>query len=111
MDQLTLKRVPIGLDQSQEDYDVLAGGAVVGRIFLNAAAFEGRQWGWTLAYCHHEDRAPTHGYESTREAAITAFAKSWRRWVGRMGDREGEEQTLEGRKVGWGVHSWGSSST
>jgi len=28
---------------------------------------------------HHEDRTPTHGYEPTREAAMTAFAKSWRR--------------------------------
>ena len=28
---------------------------------------------------HHEDRAPTHGYSETREAAMAAFAKSWRR--------------------------------
>ena len=28
---------------------------------------------------HHEDRWPTHGYEPTREAAMAAFAKSWRR--------------------------------
>jgi hypothetical protein len=28
---------------------------------------------------HHEDRTPTHGYAPTREAAMTAFAKSWRR--------------------------------
>jgi hypothetical protein len=34
---------------------------------------------WTLAFGHHEDRAPTHGYEATREAAMAAFAKSWRR--------------------------------
>ena len=27
----------------------------------------------------HEDRTPTHGYEPTREAAMAAFAKSWRR--------------------------------
>jgi hypothetical protein len=27
---------------------------------------------------HHEDRTPTHGYEPTREAAMAAFAKSWR---------------------------------
>jgi hypothetical protein len=27
---------------------------------------------------HHEDRTPTHGYEATREAAMAAFAKSWR---------------------------------
>ena len=26
-----------------------------------------------------EDRTPTHGYEATREAAMPAFAKSWRR--------------------------------
>jgi len=31
--------------------------------------------GWTLAYGHHEDRTPTHGYEPTREAAMTALAK------------------------------------
>jgi hypothetical protein len=30
---------------------------------------------WTLA----TDHTPTHGYEPTREAAIAAFAKSWRR--------------------------------
>jgi hypothetical protein len=27
---------------------------------------------------HHEHRTPTHGYEPTREAAMAAFAKSWR---------------------------------
>jgi hypothetical protein len=30
-------------------------------------------------YGQHEDRSPTHGYEPTREAAISAFAMSWRR--------------------------------
>jgi len=34
---------------------------------------------WTVASAHHEGRTPTHGYEATREAAMTAFAKSWRR--------------------------------
>jgi hypothetical protein len=32
-----------------------------------------------LAFGHHQDRTPTHGYEPTREAAMAAFAKSWRR--------------------------------
>jgi hypothetical protein len=32
-----------------------------------------------LAFGHHEDRTPTQGYEPTREAAMAAFAKSWRR--------------------------------
>jgi hypothetical protein len=27
----------------------------------------------------HEDRTPTHGYTATPEAAMSAFAKSWRR--------------------------------
>jgi hypothetical protein len=34
---------------------------------------------WTLAFGHHEDRTPTYGYEATREAAMAAFAMSWRR--------------------------------
>jgi len=34
---------------------------------------------WTLGYGHHDDRMPTHGYDATREAAMAAFAKSWRR--------------------------------
>jgi hypothetical protein len=36
-------------------------------------------WMWTLAFGHHEDRTPAHGYAATREAAMAAFAKSWRR--------------------------------
>jgi hypothetical protein len=60
------------------DYDVLADGAVVGRIFKSAAAPVGTPWFWTLAYGHLEDRTPTHGYAETREAAMAAFAKSWR---------------------------------
>jgi hypothetical protein len=58
---------------------VLADGAVVDRIFQVHAALVGMPWMWTLAFGHHEDRTPTHGYETTREAAMTAFAKSWRR--------------------------------
>jgi hypothetical protein len=34
---------------------------------------------WTLIFPHHEGRAPTQGYEGTREAAMAAFGKSWRR--------------------------------
>jgi hypothetical protein len=33
---------------------------------------------WTLGFGQHEDRTPTHGYKPTREAAMAAFAKSWR---------------------------------
>jgi hypothetical protein len=31
---------------------------------------------WTLAVGYHEDRTPTHGYEATREAAMSAVGRS-----------------------------------
>ena len=49
---------------------MLADGIVVGRIMKSAAAPVGQPWLWTLAYGHHEDRTPTHGYEPPREAAM-----------------------------------------
>jgi hypothetical protein len=64
---------------NDDDYDVLADGVIVGRIFKVNAAPVGQPWMWTLAMEHHENRASTHGYAATREAAMAAFAKSWRR--------------------------------
>ena len=57
----------------------LEDGAAVGRIFKVNATPVGTPWIWTLAFGHHEDRSPTHGYAATREDAMAAFAKSWRR--------------------------------
>jgi hypothetical protein len=34
---------------------------------------------WTPVFGLHEDRAPTHSYEATREAAMAGFANDWRR--------------------------------
>jgi hypothetical protein len=64
---------------NEDDYDVLAGDVVVGRIMKAIAAPVGSPWFWTLAFGYHRDRRPTHGYAATREAAMAAFAKSWRR--------------------------------
>jgi hypothetical protein len=64
---------------NDDDFDVVSDGVVVGRIFEANAAPVGTPWMWTLAFGHHKDRSPTHGYEATREAAMAAFAKSWRR--------------------------------
>jgi hypothetical protein len=79
---LILKRAsasrPSG-EWNEDDFDVLADGGVVGRIFKANAAPVGTPWMWTLAFGHHEDRAPTHGYAETREAAMAAFGKSCRR--------------------------------
>jgi hypothetical protein len=66
-------------DWNDDDYDVLAAGAVVGRILKVHSAPVGSPWMRTLAFGHHEDRTPTPGYAATREAAMEAFAKSWRR--------------------------------
>ena len=78
MDQLILKRAsasrPSG-SWSEDDSE----GEVVGRIMKVIAAPEDAPWMWTLAYGQHRDRSPTHGFEPTRKAAMTAFAKSWRR--------------------------------
>ena len=90
-DYLTLKRAALSRPSGQwddEDYDVLADGEVVGRIF-KAGVSVARPWMWTLEFGnyedrtpefgYHEDRTPTHGYAATREVAMAAFAKSWRR--------------------------------
>ena len=81
-DYLILKRAAASRSSgewSEDDFDVLANGIVVGRIMKSGAAPVGMPWLWTLAYGHHEDRTPIYGYEPTREAAMAAFAKSWRR--------------------------------
>jgi hypothetical protein len=63
----------------EDDYDVLENGVVVGRtFFLDAVASEGRPWMWASGHTDDIKRA-AHGYEATREAAMAAFAKSWRR--------------------------------
>jgi hypothetical protein len=79
---LILKRASASRSSGEwgdDDYDVVADGAVVGRIMKAAAVPVGMSWMWTLAFGHREDRTPTHGYAATREAAMAAFATSWRR--------------------------------
>jgi len=68
-DYLTLKRVPTGTNV--EDYDVLCGEEVVGRIFLSQAG----KWMW--ASKDLEGRAPAYGDEATQEAALQALARAW----------------------------------
>jgi hypothetical protein len=80
-DYLTLKRAPASRpddEWSDDDFDVLADGEVVGRIF-KADVSVARPWMWTLDIGQYEHRSPTHGYAATRGAAMAAFAKSWRR--------------------------------
>jgi hypothetical protein len=57
---------------SDDDFDVLCNGAVVGRIFNANAAPVGLPWMWTLIFPHLRGRPPTHGYAATQEAAMAA---------------------------------------
>jgi hypothetical protein len=59
MTALILKRASISRpagEWNDDDFDVLADGAVAGRIFKANAAPVGSPWMWTLAFGHHEDR-------------------------------------------------------
>jgi hypothetical protein len=67
---------------SDDDYDALADGEVVGRIMKVIGAPEDTPWMWTLAYGHHRDRSPTHGFEATREAAMAASPRAWATAIG-----------------------------
>jgi len=40
---------------------------------------DARRWPGRMIFPHHKGRTPAHGYAATREAAMVAFAKSWRR--------------------------------
>jgi hypothetical protein len=63
---------------SDDDYDVLESGVIVGRIFVVPAAPKGRPWMWVAGHGRQIHRA-AHGYAETRAAAMAAFANSWRR--------------------------------
>jgi hypothetical protein len=78
--QLILKRGSASRSSGQwsdDDFDVLETGVVFGRIFRVPNSPSDRPWMWASG--HNGDiRRATHGYEATREAAMAAFAKSWR---------------------------------
>jgi hypothetical protein len=72
-DYLILKRASASRlfgEWGDDDFDVLADGVVVGRTIKAAAVPVGQSVICTLAFGHHKDRTPTHGYEATREAAM-----------------------------------------
>ena len=62
-----------------DDYNVLADGLVVGRIFVSPIAPKDAPWFWCLHYGYYWDQTPTHGTAASREEAMAAFAKSWHR--------------------------------
>jgi hypothetical protein len=68
---LILKRASASRSSGQwsdDDYDVLENGVVVGRISKEEVAPKDRAWMWASGHGGHIKRA-AHGYEATREAA------------------------------------------
>ena len=60
---------------------MLEDGMIVGRIFKVPIAPEDRPWMWASGH-NRQVRLAARGYEATREAAMAAFAKSWRPGAG-----------------------------
>jgi hypothetical protein len=65
-------------DWSDDDYDVLADGVVVGRIMKAAAKPADASWLWTLAFGQHEDRTPDARLRRT-QGGDGAFRESWQK--------------------------------
>jgi hypothetical protein len=66
MTELSLKQCGRRRD---DPYDVIAGGAVIGRIMYFSATPSELPWAWTIAPGYQEGRSTTHGHargENTR---------------------------------------------
>jgi hypothetical protein len=79
---LTLKRArafrPWGQWQ-HEDYDVIADGKPVGRIYENASvsAPPDMRWFWSVTAIVPATPGVTRGHAATREGAIAKFRAAW----------------------------------
>jgi hypothetical protein len=81
--RLLLKRGSTSRSSGKWRDDDYENGVVVGRIFcLDAVGPQGRPWMWASGHGADSIKRAAHGYEPTREAAMAAFAKSWRRPFG-----------------------------
>jgi hypothetical protein len=80
MSELILKRVSASRSSGQwrdDDYGVLEDGTLSAASFLSPGAPQDRPSMWASG--HNGDiRRAAHDYDSTREAAMAAFAESWR---------------------------------
>jgi hypothetical protein len=68
---------------SRDDYDVVRGDRVVGRIFRSPTAPPDRPWMWMVTDESLKAGLPDHGFAASRHAAKNAFADTWRRGLAR----------------------------
>jgi hypothetical protein len=81
MTSLTLKRASASRPSghwSDEDYDVIADGKVVGRILESGSRFDppGLQWTWSILFTPATPGV-TNGTAATREEAMARFRAAW----------------------------------
>jgi hypothetical protein len=62
---------------SDDDYDVYAGGQVIGRIMLYPQAPKDQPWFWTITARETKPSTANHGYAATREQAMADFKARW----------------------------------
>jgi hypothetical protein len=78
---LTLTRASLsrsaGGDWSEDDYDVVCDGNVVGRIFYSAGSPQDATWFWGIEFHLREGSGPHQGYAPDREAALVALSNAW----------------------------------
>ena len=60
MTDLLLKPAPA---RGPNDYEVIAGDWIVGRIVLSDVSPAGRPWMWSLVHEFYQGREQTHGYK------------------------------------------------
>jgi hypothetical protein len=83
MAQLVLKAASVSRpsgEWSDSDYDVLANGKVVGRIYETRSARFGppdRRWGWFILTIVPGTPGATKGTAATREEAMAKFRAAW----------------------------------
>ena len=78
MNSLILKttRSQYGSPFDNDDYVVVDGDHVIGRIFLSPQSPPDR-WMWTITAREHPPSIHTRGYSATREQAMADFKAQW----------------------------------
>ena len=82
MSNLILKRASVSRPSGQwqdEDYDVLADGKVVGRIYERGSEHEPPElrWFWSITEIAPAVPNVTYGHAATREEAMAKFRAAW----------------------------------